>query len=212
MAAWSGLASLGSQRAAPGLPALQPVDHRPGNLGQAFAWLLSALPYGEQQKATLVLQDFDRIAASNDSTSPLSFRKDIGRRKGRVISDWLEERGFQTIVEERRFGDWIRRSPEEPRVALCGVDNTIARTALEEAGFDLVVEAGLGAGPEAFRSLAMHTFPATRTAKEIWSRQISDRAVSPESMPAYQQLKKAGMDFVALRSSRREPSGCHSSA
>lgn len=169
-----------------------------GNLGQAFAWLLSALPYGEQQKATLVLQDFDRIAASNDSTSPLSFRKDIGRRKGRVISDWLEERGFQTIVEERRFGDWIRRSPEEPRVALCGVDNTIARTALEEAGFDLVVEAGLGAGPEAFRSLAMHTFPATRTAKEIWSRQISDRAVSPESMPAYQQLKKAGMDSCGL--------------
>ena len=44
----------------------------------------------------------------------------------------------------------------------------------------------------------MHTFPATRTAKEIWSRQISDRAVSPESMPAYQQLKKAGMDSCGL--------------
>ncbi|WP_100179602.1 thiamine biosynthesis protein ThiF [Bradyrhizobium nitroreducens] len=169
-----------------------------GNLGQAFAWLLSALPYCEPQKATLVLQDFDRIAASNDSTSPLSFRKDIGRRKGRVVSDWLEERGFQTFVEERRFGGWIRRSPDEPRVALCGVDNALARTALEEAGFDLVVEAGLGAGPEAFRSLAVHTFPATRTAKEIWSRQISDRAVSPESMPAYQQLKKAGMDACGL--------------
>jgi len=169
-----------------------------GNLGQAFAWLLSALPYYEPQKATFVLQDFDRIAASNDSTSPISFRKDIGRHKGRVVSDWLEKRGFQTIVEERRFGDWMRRSPDEPRVALCGVDNALARTALEEAGFDLVVEAGLGAGPEAFRSLAMHTFPATRTAKEIWSRQISDRAVSPESMPAYQQLKKAGMDSCGL--------------
>lgn len=169
-----------------------------GNLGQAFAWLLSALPYNEPQKAIFVLQDFDRIAASNDSTSPLSFRKDIGRRKSRVVSDWLEERGFQTIVEERRFGDWMRRSPVEPSVALCGVDNALARTALEEAGFDLVVEAGLGAGPEAFRSLAMHTFPATRTAKEIWSRQIGDLAISPEHMPAYQQLKSAGMDSCGL--------------
>lgn len=45
------------------------------------SWLLSALPYNGPQKATLVLQDFDRISASNDSTSPLSFRKDIGRRQ-----------------------------------------------------------------------------------------------------------------------------------
>lgn len=111
-----------------------------------------------------------------------------------MVSDWLEKRGFQTIVEERRFGDWMRRSPEEPRVALYA----LARTALEEAGFDLVVEAGLGAGPEAFRSLAMHTFPATRAAKEIWSRQISDRVISPENMPAYQELKRAGMDSCGL--------------
>lgn len=169
-----------------------------GNLGQAFAWLLAALPYREPQNAIFVLQDFDRIAASNDSTSPLSFRKDIGRRKTRVVSDWLEARGFQTVVEERRFGDWIRRSPDEPSVALCGVDNALARTALEDAGFDLVVEAGLGAGPEAFRSMAMHTFPASRTAKEIWSRQVGDAAVSSEHMPAYQKLKSAGMDSCGL--------------
>jgi hypothetical protein len=169
-----------------------------GNLGQAFAWLLAALPYKEPQKALFVLQDYDRIAASNDSTSPLSFRRDIGRRKTRVVSDWLEARGFQTIVEERRFGGWMLRTAEEPSVALCGVDNALARTALEDAGFDFVVEAGLGAGPEAFRSLAMHTFPASRTAKEIWSRQIGDPAVSPEYMPAYQKLKSAGMDSCGL--------------
>jgi hypothetical protein len=169
-----------------------------GNLGQAFAWLLAGLPYEEPQKAAFVLQDYDRIAASNDSTSPLSFRKDIGSKKSRVVSDWLEARGFQTFIEERHFGEWMRRSPHEPSVALCGVDNALARTALENAGFGLVVEAGLGAGPEAFRSIAMHTFPATRTAKEIWSRQIGDPPTNPENMPAYQRLKSAGMDSCGL--------------
>jgi hypothetical protein len=169
-----------------------------GNLGQAFAWLLAGLPYDEPQKAAFVLQDYDRIAASNDSTSPLTFRKDIGSKKSRVVSDWLEARGFQTFIEERHFGEWMRRSPDEPSVALCGVDNALARIALEEAGFGLIVEAGLGAGPEAFRSIAMHTFPATRTAKEIWSRQIGDLPTNPENMPAYQRLKSAGMDSCGL--------------
>jgi hypothetical protein len=36
-----------------------------GNLGQAFAWLLACLPYGDRNQIELVLQDFDRIAPSN---------------------------------------------------------------------------------------------------------------------------------------------------
>src|SRR5438067_5273823 len=67
-----------------------------GNLGQAFAWLLTCLPYRDRGKTEFVLHDFDRIAPSNDSTSVLSFMGDVGRRKGRCVSDWLEERGFTT--------------------------------------------------------------------------------------------------------------------
>ena len=37
--------------------------------------------------------------------------------------------------------------------------------ALEKAGFGLIVEAGLGAGPQGFRNISMHTFPASRTAE-----------------------------------------------
>src|SRR5208283_3886032 len=44
-----------------------------GNLGQAFAWLLAALPYENRARVQLLLQDFDRLAPSNDSTSLLSF-------------------------------------------------------------------------------------------------------------------------------------------
>lgn len=165
---------------------------------QAFAWSLAALPYADAAKAQLVLQDFDRIAASNDSTSLLSFIRDIGRRKGRVVADWLEARGFETFIEERRFGEWTRRSADEPGVALCGVDNALARAALEYAGFDIIIEAGLGAGPEAFRSIAMHTFPGTRRAKEIWSRHVGESSKSFETMPAYQRLKEAGMESCGL--------------
>lgn len=169
-----------------------------GNLGQAFAWLLACLPYRDRAKTELVLQDFDRIAPSNDSTSVLSFARDVGRRKDRCVSDWLEERGFVTTLEERRFGEYTRRAPEEPGVALCGVDNALARMSLEKAGFDLVVEAGLGVGPNAFRSISLHTFPGSRTAEQIWSRYVGQPEAGFEDKPAYQALKKQGMDSCGL--------------
>jgi hypothetical protein len=169
-----------------------------GNLGQAYAWLLACLPYSRRHEVELVLQDHDRIAPSNDSTSILSFIPDVGRRKSRCLSDWLEGRGFTTFLEERRFGEWTRRSPDDPGVALCGVDNALARLALEKAGFDLVVEAGLGAGPNGFRSISMHTFPCTRSAEHIWSRHVGQGELSPESKPAYRALEEKGMDVCGL--------------
>ncbi len=169
-----------------------------GNLGQAFVWLLATLPYEDRSAVELVLNDFDRIVPSNESTSLLSRKVDIDRRKSRVVAEWLEERGFSTFLEERRFGEWITRAPDEPSVALCGVDNALARAALEKPGFGLVVEAGLGGGPEAFRSISVHTFPASRSAEEIWSRQVGQGGESIEDMPAYQSLKRQGLDSCGL--------------
>jgi hypothetical protein len=169
-----------------------------GNLGQAFAWALACLPYQSRQDVQFVLQDFDRVVSSNESTSLLAFARDIGRRKARVVADWLDARGFDTYVNERRFGSWTRRGEEEPGVALCGVDNALARTALEKPGFELVVEAGLGSGPEAFRSLSLHTFPSSRSAEGIWSRQVGQANHNVENMPAYQELKRKGMDTCGL--------------
>lgn len=169
-----------------------------GNLGQAFAWALASLPYADRHEVQLILQDFDRIGASNESTSLLSFTTDTKRRKARVVGEWLEARGFDTYLDERRFGAWTRRGGEEPGVALCGVDNALTRTSLEKAGFGLVVEAGLGAGPEAFRSLSLHTFPASRSAEEIWSRQVGQANKNVENMPAYKALKLKGVDSCGL--------------
>lgn len=114
-----------------------------GNLGQAFAWVLATLPYADPKEVRLVLQDDDRLAKSNDSTSLLSFVRDVGHRKARKIGAWLDARGVDTYLLE---STWTTRTADDPAVALCGVDNPIARAALEHPGFGLVVEAGLGAG------------------------------------------------------------------
>lgn len=168
-----------------------------GNLGQAFAWLLALLPYSVAGEVELVLHDFDVVGKSNDSTSLLSRTRDVGEKKTRMVARWLEERGFHTVLEERRFGSHTNRVDGEPGVALCGVDNANTRLSLDRAGFDLVVEAGLGAGPDAFRSISMHTFPGPRTPRDIWGRHESNADVR-RSMPAYDALKQAGMDECGL--------------
>lgn len=169
-----------------------------GNLGQAFAWTLASLAYKGPSKAEILLQDMDRIASSNHSTSLLSFPHMIGVRKTRVVAEWLEARGFETVIEERPFGEWSRKTPSEPGVALCGVDNAETRAALEAAGFGLVVEAGLGAGLESFRSIAMHTLPASRSAGSIWGKQIGQGNQTYSQTPAYRALAAEGMDECGI--------------
>jgi hypothetical protein len=156
-----------------------------GNLGQAYIWSLACLPYGDNPNLTLMLQDYDRIAESNDSTSLLTNSSMIGQMKTRAAARWLEDRGFEVTIEERRFGEWSRRAPMEPRVVLCGVDNVAARACLEQAGFDLVVETGLGAGPQAFRNFSLHSFPSSIKAAQLWSTDDLRNTTNVLNMPAY---------------------------
>ncbi len=169
-----------------------------GNLGQAFAWLLACLPYADRGKVDLTLQDDDRIAESNDSTSLLSSLPLIGAKKARVVSAWLEEAGFNTVLEERRFGPWTLRSPHDPAVAFCGVDNAAARADLDCAKFEFIVEAGLGGGPGGFRNFSIHTFPSARRPNQIWKREAEESAVDVSSMPAYGALRKSGLEGCGL--------------
>ncbi len=169
-----------------------------GNLGQAFSWLLACLPYADRNKVELLLQDFDTIAESNESTSLLSSRETVGRKKVRVIAEWLERVGFSTTLEERHFGEWTLRSPHDPGVALCGVDNALARAVLDKPGFDLVVEVGLGAGPSGFRNFSMHTFPSSLSPAKIWTRPDMSNLHDVVAMPAYNALRKSGVDACGL--------------
>ena len=133
-----------------------------GHLGQAFLWTLGLLPYATPEDVNLVLQDFDELAEANDSTSLLTKRAKFGKKKTRAMALWCEKRGFRTSIVERRFSADFQIAEDEPRVALCGVDNALARAGLEEVGFGRVIEAGLGAGAREYLAFQVHSFPARR--------------------------------------------------
>lgn len=156
-----------------------------GNLGQAYLWTLGLLPY-VHGTLELVLHDFDMLAMSNVSTSLLTTQSLVGRHKSRAMAAWAEARGFRTAIVERRFAGDFRVGPQEPPVALIGVDNALARQSIEHVGFDRVIEAGLGKGPRDYLGIDMHTFPAARDARAIWQSTASGETEILQ--PAYRKL------------------------
>jgi hypothetical protein len=161
-----------------------------GNLGQAYLWTLGLLPY-ERNTARLILQDTDVVALSNLSTSMLTTRTMTGRKKTRAMAEWAEARGFDVSIVERDFAPNFAIAPREPSVALIGVDNAPARQAVEDVGFGRVIEAGLGRGPQDFLGIDLHTFPASRPAREVWPQTgASDADIA---LPAYRaMLERSG--------------------
>src|ERR1700683_2812302 len=104
------------------------------------------------------------------------------------MASWAKRRGFLTSIQERRFGLGFTRQEEEPAIALCGLDNALGRRALDNSGFQFVVEAGLGRGYQDFRSLRLHTLPASRTAAQIWPH--VPQPIQAAEPAAYRKLVK----------------------
>ena len=162
-----------------------------GHLGQAYLWGLGLLPYLEPSDVSLVLQDIDDVTASTESTSVLSDSSMIGQKKTRAMAAWAEKRGFATVLHERMFAADFKRQADEPGVALCGLDNAAGRRALDQVGFDFVVEAGLGRGHRDFRTMRLHVLPGRRVAAEIWKR--TGKSENVENRPAYGKLLEDGV-------------------
>src|SRR6266481_5413075 len=168
-----------------------------GNVGQAYLWTIGLLPYENPNEVQLVLQDYDMLAPSNDSTSLLTQQALIGARKTRAIAHWAESRGFRTSIIERRFASDFTVGADDPAVALCGVDNALARSALEDAGFARVIEAGLGYGIRDYLGFRTHIFPGSRRAHDIWRAEENGREIRTD-LPAYQALEATGADQCGL--------------
>lgn len=163
-----------------------------GHLGQAYLWGLSLLPYANPEEVELILHDIDVVTASTLSTSILSERPMMDKRKTRAMAAVMEARGFRTAIVERKFDKTLRVQPDEPQVALCGVDNVLARRALCDVGFKFIVEAGIGSGVKDFRAIRIHTFPGKKSPDELWKP--GGEKVIEASAPAYSDLKARGMD------------------
>ena len=161
-----------------------------GHLGQAYAWALGFLPYEDRSDVDLLLQDFDCIVKANGSTGMLSVDSLLGPRRARVVAGRLEALGFNTSITERRFDSATRRSVNEPSVALVGLDDPAPRRLLEGAGFDLIVDAGLGGGPRNYLDILIHSFPSGVAAANAWAARAVPSTSSFIDQPAYQDFHR----------------------
>ena len=162
-----------------------------GHLGQAYLWGLGLLPYQDPADVALILQDIDVITESTESTSILTDSAMIGKKKTRAMAAWAERRGFATSLQERIFAADFTRQADEPAVALCGLDNGAGRRALDQVGFDFIVEAGLGRGHRDFRTMRLHVLPGRRAAADIWKQPSEGEKV--DDRPAYAKLMEDGV-------------------
>ncbi len=173
-----------------------------GHLGQAYAWLLSLLPYPSGGSRPLVLQDEDRLSNANQATSLLHIDGEVGTRKTRLVERTMAPLGWDTRLVEHRFLGGKLYAPGEPAVLFAGVDNPAARQSLDESGFPVIFDAGLGAGPDGFLAMSIRRLPAARSSRELWS------AASPPPnaglSAAYQALAaesgdRCGVELLATR-------------
>ena len=160
-----------------------------GHLGQANAWTLGMLPYGDPTGCDIGLMDFDRVVAGNTATQMLTTESDFRARKARVVATALERIGLRTRVVERAFDEQFHTvshadgNRDEPLVALGGFDDVAPRRLLGGAGFERIVDVGLGAGPVEYLDMVLHTFPATTTPADAF---VDEPPRPPEFGAAYE--------------------------
>ena len=159
-----------------------------GHLGQAYAWALGLLPYENRSTVDLLLQDRDTIVQANRSTGMLSDDSLVGLKKTRAVAGRLEALGFNTAITERLFDTSTHRNLDEPGVALVGVDDPAPRRLLDGAGFELIVDAGLGGGPQNYLDILMHAFPSGVKAGTAWAERSNSSASALVDQPAYLDL------------------------
>jgi hypothetical protein len=116
----------------------------------------------------------------------------LGQRKTRAMAAWADERGFRTAIVERNFAADFHVGGREPPVAFIGVDNALARQAIEDVGFERIIEAGLGRGPQDFLGINLHTFPASASARTIWAE--TEPADAQITQPAYRAILEQSGD------------------
>jgi hypothetical protein len=172
-----------------------------GHLGQANAWLLNLLPYPPDPRP-LVLQDDDGISDANCSTSLLHDQSTPATLKTRLVARVLEPQGWDTRLIEHRYSGGTLYTTGDPLVLLAGVDNPRARHVLDDSGFPVIVDAGLGAGPDGFLAMQIRRLPARRSSRELWPTSAPD-PVAPD-LPAYRALiaetgDRCGVELLASR-------------
>lgn len=167
-----------------------------GHLGQAAAWALSHLPY-EAGTWEVWLTDDDLAAGANISTGVFTRKEDAdpvdnwpARPKTRLVAAALEHAGARTRLIECRLSPAERWDPRRPSVALLGVDDIVIRRRLSEIGWPLCMDAGLGATPSSYNSMAVYALDDVLNSANLSAWRQDRQADDPDT---------SGAVFVGLR-------------
>ncbi|MGB8632437.1 MAG: hypothetical protein WCD69_24190, partial [Xanthobacteraceae bacterium] len=124
-----------------------------------------------------VLQDDQKAGEENEATGLLTTATDVNRRKTRIAARWLDELGWETsLIERRHFGD-IPLLDADPAIVVTGLDSSDARLGIAKAGFDYMVDAGLGHGPVDFEGIQVRILKKDADLKNMWSAPPKPRDV-----------------------------------
>jgi hypothetical protein len=162
-----------------------------GNLGQAFLWSLSMLPYPDPDQVLLFLQDDDFVRKENWGTSILVHRGRYGILKTRMAEEWAETRKFHVRRIDRRLDQHLRRTDQEPLLALAGLDRMPPRRLLGLPGFDYVIDAGLGATATDYQKVRLNVFDSTIDPARHFEGvedETEHRVAQLMQLPAYQKI------------------------
>ena len=114
------------------------------------------------------------------------------------MAEWLEERGFDTFLEERRFGPWITRQADEP-TSLCAA-STMRLHGRRSKSRASILSSRPGSVPvrRRFAASRFTRFRHPERRKNLWSRLVAEADENFEDRPAYEALKREGMDECGL--------------
>jgi hypothetical protein len=162
-----------------------------GNLGQAYIWSLTVLPYAHPENVMLFLQDDQSVDRENWGTSVLVQRGKYGRLKTRLAEDWATARGFQVRRIDRRLDEHLIRSEQDPGIAIAGLDRMPPRRQIGRCGFEYIIDAGLGATASEYCKIRLNVFNAHENPDDHF-KDVEDRtahiAQGLMQLPAYQRL------------------------
>ncbi|HTD24066.1 MAG TPA: hypothetical protein VK738_15520 [Terriglobales bacterium] len=133
-----------------------------GQLGQAYLSLLYFL-HRDLEKPALFLIDKDQFEPPNRYTQILLSGDDWrDKRKAEYIKAWAKSAGFPCEANTVTI-NWGWRIPvDAPGIALLGLDSLDVRRMCASAGFDWLIEAGVGTSLAKPR-VTWHSFPPDAT-------------------------------------------------
>jgi hypothetical protein len=115
----------------------------------------------------------------------------LGIRKARLAAAALEGLGWEPRLIEHRYLGGPLFQPGDPTVLLSGVDNPDARARLDETMIPVIIDAGLGRGPDGFLDMTVRRLPSERPSAEIWaSRGARGTGPSLLANDAYRDLER----------------------